>query len=361
MATALVRGLNRIHIPMTRGLGLADLLRQTFAQMQKDHLGAYAGSLTYRFLFSIFPFMAFLFSLLGLFNARGLVEEMLNRLGSVLPGPALQLIRDQVVPVVTAKNTTGFGYAALFSILVALYGVSGAFRSIMEALNVMYNVEDARPFWKKYLISIGLAFSVILLLLSALVLVGFGTTISEYIAERTALGGVFRWTWNILQWPVLVLFVLLAFALIYYFAPDVEQRFKFITPGSLIGVAMWLVYSALFSLYVRQSDLGATYGALAGVAIFMLYLYYASFILLLGAEMNQVVEDASPEGKDTGEKELPSDAEVAERKGEAPRRRRHGTTGGGHSGTKRSLPQVATAVAFILTFLSAGFLRNRQR
>lgn len=294
---------NQVHIPMTRGLGVSELLKQTFQQMGKDHVSAWAGSLTYHFLFAIFPFLAFLFSLLGVFGQKELVDALLNRLGTAMPPAAIQLIDGQIRPMVENQNSGAFGFAAVVSILVALWGVSGAFRSIMEALNVMYNVEDQRPFWKKYLISIFLALGVVALLLSAVVLVIFGTSISAGLAGNTSLGSVFRWSWNVLQWPVLIFFVLLAFSLVYYYGPDVKQRFRFITPGSLIALVLWLVFSLAFSFYVSSfGSYNKTYGTLAGVVILMLYLYYSSFILLMGAEMNQIIEAYVPGGKDPGEK-----------------------------------------------------------
>ena len=168
---------------------------------------------------------------------------------------------------------------------------------------MMYEVEEGRPFWKQYLVSILLSLGATALLISAAVLVVAGPAIGGRVADAVGLGTVFRWTWNILQWPVLVGFVLLAFALIYYYAPDVQQSFRFVSPGSLVGVVLWLVFSLLFSLYVNTfGSYNKTYGALAGVAILMLYLYYAAFILLFGAEMNQVIEEHAPGGKNEGEK-----------------------------------------------------------
>lgn len=220
-----------------------------------------------------------------------------------MPDDAVDLIGGPIKQITQSKATGGLGVGALISILFALWGVSGAFRSVMEAMNVMYEVEEGRPFWKKYLVSILLSLGATALLITAAVLVVAGPAIGGGVADAVGLGTVFRWTWNIAQWPVLVLFVLLAFALIYYYAPDVEQSFRFVSPGSLVGVALWLVFSLLFSPYVNTfGSYNKTYGTLAGVAILMLYLYYAAFILLFGAEMNQVIEEHAPGGKNEGEK-----------------------------------------------------------
>jgi membrane protein len=175
----------------------------------------------------------------------------------------------------------------------------------MEAMNVMYEVEEDRPFWKVYGISIFLSLGVAVLLLSALVLVVFGPEIGGAIADTVGLGALFELVWNVAKWPVLLGVVLFAFALVYYFAPDVEQRFKFVSPGSITAVVLWLVFSLLFRLYVESfGSYSATFGSFAGIIILMLYIYYTSFILLVGAQMNQVIEDHAPEGKNEGEKAL---------------------------------------------------------
>jgi membrane protein len=173
----------------------------------------------------------------------------------------------------------------------------------MEAMNVMYEIEEARPFWKQLLISIFLSLGVAALLLFALVLVVFGPEIGGAVADVVGLGYVFEVVWNVVQWPVLLFLVVLAFALVYYYAPDVEQRFRWISPGSIVAVVAWVLFSLAFSLYVEFGSFDA-YGSIAGIIILMLYIYYSAFIMLVGAELNQVVEEHIPEGKNEGEKML---------------------------------------------------------
>ncbi len=294
---------NSVRVPLTRNrLGFASLFKRTFEQMKKDQASAFAGSLTYSIVFAIFPFMAFLTSLLGLFGSRDFIDTILQQVRPALPETGYAFLADRARALVETPESA-FGWGALASILVSLYGASGAFRAIMNAMNVMYNVEEGRPIWKRYLIAIGLALSVVVLLVTAVVLVVAGPVIGGAIADAVGLGQVFQIAWNLLRWPILILFVLLAFALVYYFAPDVEQSFKFLTPGSFIALLLWLLFTGLFSLYVRTANFG-NYGAVAGIVVLMLYIYWSSFILLLGAEMNQIIEDHAPEGKDTGEKEL---------------------------------------------------------
>jgi membrane protein len=165
----------------------------------------------------------------------------------------------------------------------------------------MYEIEEARPFWKQLLISVFLSLGVAALLLFALALVVFGPEIGGAVADVVGLGNVFEIVWNVVQWPVLLFLVVLAFALVYYYAPDVEQRFRWISPGSIVAVVAWLLFSLAFSLYVEFGSFDA-YGSIAGIIILMLYIYYSAFIMLVGAELNQVIEEHIPEGKNEGEK-----------------------------------------------------------
>ena len=295
---------NEVPVPMTgRRLGLAELLKRTAKEIQEDHLAAFAGNLTYKGLFALFPFFVFLLSLLGLFGAPDLLQTLIEQARGVLPQGAIDFLEGQLLGIAGNKAQGAFTAGALVSILLALWGVSGAFRSVMEAMNVMYEIEEARPFWKQLLISIFLSLGVAALLLFALVLVVFGPEIGGAVADVVGLGYVFEIVWNVVQWPVLLFLVVLAFALVYYYAPDVEQRFRWISPGSIVAVVAWVLFSLAFSLYVEFGSFDA-YGSIAGIIILMLYIYYSAFIMLVGAELNQVVEEHIPEGKNEGEKML---------------------------------------------------------
>jgi len=275
---------NQIEVPIAQNLGMVNLLKRLTKEIQEDHLAAFAGNLAYKGLFALFPFFVFLLSLLGLFGAPDLLRDLIERASGVLPQGAVVFLEDQLLGIASTKAQGAFTVGAVVSLLLALWGVSGAFRSVMEAMNVMYEIEEDRPFWKQLLISIFLSLGVAALLLCALVLVVFGPEIGGAVADAAGLGIVFQIIWNIVQWPVLVLLVVFAFALIYYYAPDVEQRFRWISPGSIVAVLMWLLFSLAFSVYVERSgSFNATYGSLAGIAILMLYTYYSAFIMLVGA------------------------------------------------------------------------------
>ncbi|HEX6508717.1 MAG TPA: YihY/virulence factor BrkB family protein [Chloroflexota bacterium] len=297
------RQANRVDVPLTRRLGLADFVKQLFHEIGQDHVGAFAGNLAYNALFAMFPFAIFLLSLLGLFHATHLVNTMIDRISPSLPPDAIRLIRADILSVAETRATGAVGVGAVIALLLALWGVSGAFRAVMEALNVAYSVRDSRPLWKRYAISLLLSASAAVLFIAAIVLAIFGPAIGHAVANAVGLGSVFTTVWNLVQWPVLLLFVLAAFALIYYFAPDAEQNFRFISPGSIAAVLIFGIFSGLFQLYV--SHFGAynkVYGTLAGLVILLLYLYYSGFILLVGAEINKIIEHHAPGGKRDGQR-----------------------------------------------------------
>ena len=294
---------NEAEVPVAENLGLVDFFKLTFEEVSEDHVSAFAGNLTYKALFAIFPFFTFLLSLLGLFGAGDLVNTMLDYLSSVLPQSAADFIGGQLRNIAASQAESAFTVGAIISILLALWGVSGAFRSVMEAMNVMYEVEEDRPFWKKYGISIFISLAVIVLMLTAFGIVIFGSSVGGGLAEIVGLGPIFQVVWSIVQWPIVALVVLFTFAIIYYFAPAAKQRFRWISPGSVLAFVFWLLFSLAFSYYASNfGSYGATYGSLAGVILLMLYIYYSALIMLIGAEMNQVIEWHIPGGKDEGEK-----------------------------------------------------------
>ena len=294
---------NQAEVPVAENLGLVDFLKLTFKEVGEDHVSAFAGNLTYKALFAIFPFFTFLLSLLGLFNATSLVRNMLDSLSGVLPRTATEFVRSQLLSITQSQAESAFTFGAIISILLALWGVSGAFRSVMEAMNVMYEVEEDRPFWKKYGISIFISLAVIVLMLTAFGIVILGSSVGGGLAQAIGLGPVFQTVWSIVQWPIVACVVLFTFAIIYYFAPAAKQKFRWISPGAVLAFILWLLFSLAFSYYASNfGSYGATYGSLAGVILFMLYIYYSALIMLTGAEMNQVIEWHIPGGKDEGEK-----------------------------------------------------------
>ena len=172
-----------------------------------------------------------------------------------------------------------------------------------STLNAAYDITEGRPWWKVRLTAIGLTVGLALFILISMTLVVAGPTLAEKVAEAMRLGPVFTWTWKILQWPLVFALVASAVALVYYFAPDAEQDWIWITPGSVLATMLWIVASLAFRVYVTNfASYNETYGAIGGVMVLLLWFYVSGIALLIGAELNAEIEHASPYGKDVGEK-----------------------------------------------------------
>jgi membrane protein len=283
------------------GLGVKELGRRVFREIQGDDCFGRAAQLAYYFLFALFPFFLFLTTLLGYLPIPNLLDRILEMLAPLLAGDALRLVQDNLHQLVTGER----GGLLSFGILAALWTSSSALTAIIDSLNRAYDVEEGRPFWKVRGIAIGLTVGLSAFIIVALVLLTFGPQLGRWIADLVGLGRVFELSWNILRWPVIVGLLILAMALLYYFAPDVEQKWQWITPGSAVSVIGWLLTSLGFAFYVNNfGSYNATYGSIGAVIVLLTWMYLSGLFVLIGGEINAEIEHASQEGKDPGEKQL---------------------------------------------------------
>jgi membrane protein len=285
------RAADHVNVPLARHAPAGEIARRLLEQVKQKHLDAYAGHIAYRSLFAIFPSLISLLWLLRLLHATSLVQALLNISGTALPDAAGGVIRQQLSAVPGGHAATSLTVGATLSFVVALWAASAAFRATMEALNVIYDVQETRPTWLRDLLSLLLALATTVLLVGALALVVFGGGIAQKLAQATGQGGLSRAAWLGLTWLVLLGLVLSAFAAVYYFAPDTEERFRWISRGSVAGLVLWLLFTWAFIFYINHlMNYTETYGALAGIAVLMIYVYVVSFILLLGAAINRTLE-----------------------------------------------------------------------
>ena len=178
-------------------------------------------------------------------------------------------------------------YLFSFGILFTLWTASGAFAALINALNRAYDVQETRPFWKVRGIAILMTLGLSVLILVGVLLLVLGPQIGETIASIFGLGELFLLVWDIVRWPVALFFMIFTVALLYYFAPDANQPFRWITPGGLIGVVLWVLASVAFNFYVSNfGSYNKTYGSIGAVIILLLYLYISSLTILFGAELN---------------------------------------------------------------------------
>jgi membrane protein len=285
------------------GFSWGELAKRVYKESLEDDVLGRAAQLSYYFLLALFPALLFLTSLLGYFAGENLQlrTDLFRYLSTVLPGDASQLIAKTVNDV-----TQGSGGGKLsFGILATLWAASNGMGAISESLNVAYDVKEGRPWWKSRLVAIGLTLSLSFLIISALVLVLYGHNLADALAVKLGLGAAFAFVWKIVQWPIVFGFVLLAFALIYYFAPDVRtQNWKWLTPGALLGVTLWLLISFAFKTYLTYfNSYSATYGSLGAVIILMLWFYFTGAAILVGGEMNAEIENALAKRGARGAKE----------------------------------------------------------
>ena len=261
-------------------------LKRVLRAIQDDDVFGRAAQLSYYFLLALFPLLLFLVSLLGYFAQAGsdLRNSLLNYLAAVMPGAAVTLVHTTLEEI---SNSAGGGKLS-FGLLAALWAASNGMGAISDTLNTAYNVKETRPWWKARLISVLLTVSLSILIVTALVIILYGGTIGEAVAGRFGFGHVFTTLWKILQWPIALIFVLATFNLIYNFAPNIRRsQRKFFTLGSLVGVALWLLVSFGFRIYLHYfNSYSITYGSLGALIILMLWFYFTGVAILIGGEIN---------------------------------------------------------------------------
>ena len=277
------------------GLTWPQLTRRAWQGTSKTELFDRAYELAYNFLLAVFPMFLFLFSLCGLFvrESSKLRMDLLAYLQFALPPAAYQLLH-HTVEEITRNPQAG---KLTFGILFALFSGSAGTTQLISTLNGTYEVRETRSWVKVHLISLGLTIAISILIIAALLLLLFGGHVIGYLGQVLDIGAVAFVAAKVLQWVFSLGFVVFAFALVYYFAPDVhEQHWYWITPGSLFGLAIWVSASAGLRVYLHFfNTYSKTYGSLGAVIILMLWFYVTGLSVLLGGQINATIEHAAAE------------------------------------------------------------------
>jgi membrane protein len=277
----------------------SELSRRTWREALDDDILGLAAQLAYYLFLALFPAILFLLALASFFPLSNITDDVARAIGPFVSPQVLELIQDQMRRLGEGDS----GGLLTFGVAGALWSSSAAMVSIVGALNKAYDIEEARPWWKVRLVSIGLTVGASLFVLVAFSLVLIGPTLAAWLGDTTGWGRTFEWTWLVLQWPLVFALVATAIGLVYYFAPDAEQDWSWITPGAVVATMLWLVVSLLFKVYIANfTDYNATYGAVGGVIVLLLWFYVSSLAILVGAELNAEIEHASPYGKAPGQK-----------------------------------------------------------
>jgi membrane protein len=266
-----------------------EVLKRTFREFKEDNLTDWAAALTYYGVLSIFPMLLVLVSLLGLAGSSA-TQPLIDNLGTVAPGPAKDIFTSAITNI--QKNQGAAGIAAIIAIALALWSASGYVAAFMRASNAIYDVPEGRPIWKTAPTRVGVTFVLVVLLIVCAIAVVFTGPLAEQAGNVIGLGSTFLTIWDIAKWPVLLVIVSFMFALLYWASPNAKQPgFKWVSPGGVLAVVIWIVASAAFAFYVANfGSYNKTYGALAGVIVFLMWLWISNIAVLLGAEFNAELE-----------------------------------------------------------------------
>ncbi len=287
--------LQRLHVP----LSWSELAKRTLKESLADDVLNLSAQQAYYFFFALFPALLFLISIASFFPVANLVDETVGLLGRLVPPDVLQIITDQIKKLSDSNQ----GGILTLAFVLTLWSSSGAMVSIITTLNAAYDIREGRPWWKMRLTAIALTVGLALFILISISLVLVGPAFAQHLAVSMHLGPAFKWTWLVLQWPAIFLLVATGIGLVYYFAPDAEQEWVWITPGSILATVLWVVVSLAFKLYIAYfGNYNKTYGTLGVFIVLLTWLYLSGLAILIGAEVNSEIEHASPYGKDVGEK-----------------------------------------------------------
>ena len=283
----------------TVSLSWSELGRRTWREALDDDVPGLAAQLSYYFFLALFPALLFLLALASFFPLGNVTDDVARSLGPFVSPQVLELIQEQMRRLANNEN----GGLLTFGVAAALWSSSAALVSIVGALNRAYDIEEGRPWWKVRLVAIGLTLGVAVIVLVALSLVLGGPALAERLGQTTGWGAPFEWTWLVLQWPLVFALVTTGIGLIFYFGPDADQDWVWISPGAVAATILWLLVSLLFKLYIANfTDYEASYGTVGGVIVVLLWFYLSGIAILAGAELNAEIEHASPYGKAPGQK-----------------------------------------------------------
>jgi membrane protein len=282
---------------------IKDALLRTYDDVARNHTLQMAAALSYYFVMSLFPALIFLSAVVTYLPVPDLFNQALSLMSSFIPADSMGLVKRVLSDVVSPNRGTFLS----FGLFGALWAASGGFSAAIEALDIAYDVEDNRPFWKTRPLAVGLTLLIGTLLLIALAVMIVGPRFGEWLAWRLHFSGsVWPWLWPYIHWTISVGFTVLAIEALYYLAPNVKQRFLATLPGAVLAVVFWIALSYLLGFYFRRfANFNQTYGTLgAGVAL-MVWLYWTGFAMLVGAELNAELAKKTKKGPIEQEPETP--------------------------------------------------------
>jgi membrane protein len=262
---------------------LTDALVRTYDDIGSNHTLQMAAALSYYFVMSLFPALIFLSAFVAYLPVPDLFNQALSLMSRFVPPDSMGVVRKVLSDVVTPNR----GAFLSFGILGTLWAASGGFSAAIEALNIAYDVEETRPFWKVRPLAIGLTLLIGLLLLTALGVMIVGPRFGEWLSTRLHMSQLWIWVWPYIHWTLSAAFAILAVESLYFLAPNVKQRFWVTLPGAVLAVGCWIALSYTLGFYFRSfANFNKTYGTLGAAVALMVWLYWTGFAMLIGAELN---------------------------------------------------------------------------
>ncbi|MFF7216766.1 YihY/virulence factor BrkB family protein [Streptomyces sp. NPDC008238] len=259
-------------------------------EFKADDLTDWAAALTYYGVLAIFPALLALVSIVGLFGSSS-IKPLMDNVGTLAPGPVRNTLNSMLSQLESSQGKAGL--ALIIGIVIALWAASGYVAAFMRAANAVYDIGEGRPAWKTVPTRVAITLVVIVILAAMAIGVVFTGSLARKTGQVLGLGDAAITAWNIAKWPILIILFSLVLALLYWAAPNVKRRFRWVSPGSLLAVGIWIVASALFGLYVANfSNYNKAYGSLAAIIIFLVWLWISNIAILLGLEFNAELERA---------------------------------------------------------------------
>jgi len=265
-------------------------VRKTAREFSRDQCTDIAAALTYYAVLSLFPALVVIVSLLGVFGqGRRTTDTVLQMVGGLAPPSTINTLRGPVEQLVSSPSA---GFALIAGIVGALWSASGYVGAFGRAMNRIYEIDEGRPIWKLRPLQLVLTLAGLVMAAAVALLLAVSGPVARSIGHAIGVGQVALTVWNIMRWPVVLIFMILVVAVLYYATPNVQQpKFRWISVGAVVAIATWIVASALFGLYVANfSSYNKTYGVLAGVIVFLLWLWITNLALLFGAELDSELE-----------------------------------------------------------------------
>ena len=280
-------------------IGWPELLKRTYKDSLADDALGLAAQLAYYFFLALFPAILCVIAVASFFPLHNFTDDVIASLSRFAPQEMLTLVREQMVRLAEGNN----GGILSVGLLGALWSSSAAMVAIINAMNKAYDIEESRPWWKVRIVAILLTVGLALFVVLSFGLIVVGPQLADWLATKYGLSSVFVWTWKILQWPAAFALVVSGIGIIYYFAPDAEQDWAWITPGSLVAAVLWFLGSLAFRYYVVNfGSYQSTYGTVTGAMLLLLWFYLTGLVVVLGAEVSAEIEHASEWGKAPGER-----------------------------------------------------------